>query len=90
MNYLGEHDIKTKSTWEQIYNITEIILHPKYNPNGFDHDLALLHLKRNASFNHRVGTACLPGQNTSFPIGTICYITGWGSLKENVSGPAVS
>ena len=90
MNYLGEHDIKTKSNWEQIYNITEIILHPKYNRNGRDHDLALLRLKRNASLNHRVRTACLPGQNTSFPIGTKCYITGWGLLKENGSVPAVS
>ena len=82
--------MKRKSNLEQTYNITELILHPKYNDDNLDHDLALLRLNRKASFNKRVGTACLPGQNTNFPIATKCFITGWGLLKENGSESAVS
>ena len=79
-----------KSKWEQRYNIIDLILHPKYDDDNVEYDLALLRLNRKAIFNKRVGTACLAGQNTSFPIGTECYITGWGLLKENGSFPVVS
>jgi len=86
---LGEHDIKTSSKWEQRFNVTQLILHPKYNPNGHDHDLALLRINGTASLNDRVRPACLPGRNTSFDIGTKCFITGWGLLKEYGVGPAI-
>ena len=87
--HVGEHDIKTPSKWEQNYTIKELILHPKYNNNGFHYDLALIKVDGAATFNDRVKPACLPGQNTSFDIGTQCYITGWGLLKEFGHGPAV-
>lgn len=86
---LGEHDIKTNSSWEQRFDIAQLILHPKYNNNNFDYDLALIRLKSKAKLNSRVQTACVSGQNTSFPVGTKCYITGWGLLKEYGIGPAI-
>ena len=89
---LGEHDIHSKNTWEQRYEIAELILHPSYDDiKNHDYDFALLRLNRSATFNDRVRPACIPGHNTSFPIGTECYISGWGMTDEHdPKGPAVS
>merc|ERR1712212_751786 len=39
--------------------------------------------------NERVRTACLPGPNTDFPVGTNCTISGWGTLEEDGYGPVI-
>jgi len=67
-----------------------MILHPKYDAaKNHDYDFALLKLDRKVTFTDRVRPACLPEHTTSFPIGTECYISGWGLLKEYGAGPAV-
>ena len=86
---VGEHDIKTDNGWEQVYGIKELLLHPQYEHNGFNYDLALLRLNSTANLNNRVQTACLAGGNLTVPVGTECFITGWGLLKEYGEGPAV-
>ncbi|XP_065674644.1 serine protease 27 isoform X2 [Hydra vulgaris] len=86
---LGEHDIKKDNGWEQLYSIKELLLHPQYEHNGFHYDLALLRLNSTAKLNNRVRTACLPGPQLTFPIGTECFITGWGLLQEYGDAPAI-
>ncbi|XP_065661254.1 prostasin isoform X2 [Hydra vulgaris] len=86
---LGEHDLKTNSVWEQVYGIKELILHPQYEHIGFHYDLALLRLNSTARLNSRVQTACLADGNLTFPVGTECFITGWGLLQEYGTGPAI-
>ena len=58
---MGEHDIHSPSQWEQRFEIEELILHPKYDTDTQDYDLALIKLKKPALLNARIGTACLPG-----------------------------
>ncbi|XP_066935582.1 trypsin-like [Clytia hemisphaerica] len=88
---LAEHDIHSSNGWEQRFNVTELIMHPKYDANkNHDYDFALLKLDRKASFNDRVRPACIPGPKTSFPVGTECWISGWGLLKEHdLTGPKI-
>ena len=86
---IGEHDLKTDSGHEQRFTFAEMILHPKYNPTNHDFDLALIRLNKKTSNSDRVKAACLPDHNTTFPIGTKCYITGWGLLSEYGRGPQV-
>ena len=90
MNFLGEHDLKTASKYEQTIPIAEIILHPSYNPNNYDNDLALIKMSRKAALNDRVRTACLPDQTTIFKAGDKCYIAGWGLLEAYGRGPKVN
>ena len=89
MNVPGEHDLKTASGYEQAIPIAEIILHPSYNPNNYDNDLALVKLSRKAALNDRVRTACLPDQTANFTAGEKCYIAGWGLLEAYGRGPKV-
>jgi len=86
---LGQHNIKQVSGREQVFNISELYTHPLYNTETQDYDLALIKLSSKAHLNDYVRTACLPGQNTSFPTGQKCYITGWGLLSEYGKGPAI-
>ena len=70
--------------------ILEIRIHPRYDQMTIDHDLALIKLDTKVQLNERVRTACLPGGETHFPIGTTCSISGWGKLSEEGDGPVVS
>ena len=81
--------MKIESGNEQRIPIADIKIHPAYDPNTHDSDLALIRLSRKARINNRVKTACLPDHNTTFPIGKKCYITGWGHLKHYGKGPQV-
>ena len=90
ISYLsGEHDLKTSSGHEQRIQVADIVFHPRYDPNTYNNDLALVKLSTKARINSRVKTACLPDQNTTFATGTKCYISGWGLLREYGRGPQV-
>eukprot|EP00794_Sanderia_malayensis_P020512 gene20512-22530_t len=86
---LGEHDLGSNSGYEQKLPIAEIRLHPKYDHSIFDYDLALVKLARKATINDRVKTTCLPDHNTTFPLGTKCYVTGWGRLSHGGIAPKI-
>ena len=90
ISFAGEHNLKVESSYEQLFNFSELLIHPKYDTKNFDYDLALVRLNKKASLNSRVRTACLPGHQTSFSYGTECYIAGWGLLSDYGVGPAVS
>jgi len=85
---LGEHNLKEHSNFEQRRQALEVHVHPQYNTENQDYDLALIKIKK-VQLNERVRTACLPGGNTHFPDGTMCTISGWGKLAEFGDGPAI-
>ena len=64
------------------------ILHPKYNPDTVDNDVALLRIpSENYSPFHKDQTlsmACLPEAGASLPEGGAkCSIIGWGKEKNS-------
>ncbi|XP_030309580.1 hyaluronan-binding protein 2 isoform X1 [Calypte anna] len=84
---LGEQDLKKREHQEQIFDVEKIIVHHKYREkDGVPHnDIALLKLKpvdgQCAVETKYVKTACLP--NFFFPIGTDCFISGWGITEKD-------
>ncbi|XP_066916917.1 trypsin-2-like [Clytia hemisphaerica] len=87
--YLGEHDIRSKSGNEQKMEVAEIIMHPGYKYGDVDNDMALIRLKKKASFNTYVRPACFPDSSVKFPSGEECYVTGWGALRTGGSSPRI-
>ncbi|XP_064412952.1 suppressor of tumorigenicity 14 protein [Latimeria chalumnae] len=63
--------------------IKRIIIHPFYEEYTSDYDIALLELSVPVLFNDFVQPICLPVGPQSYYFGNICYITGWGLLREN-------
>jgi len=86
---LGGHNLRQKSTYQQTRRALEVHVHPKYDSDTADYDLALIKLESKVQLNERVRTACLPGPNTDFPVGTNCTISGWGTLEEDGYGPVI-
>ena len=65
------------------HNITRIIIHPDYRPNGFSHDLALLVIFPPIDIHH------LPNQKIEIhegpvPKNTLGTVSGWGCNSVNL------
>jgi len=63
--------------------------HPDWNsPTDLNNDIALIEFNRPAVFNKNVQPVCLPEMGAAdIPVGTECYITGWGQYTIGESGP---
>ncbi|KAK0418566.1 hypothetical protein QR680_013645 [Steinernema hermaphroditum] len=69
---------------EEEFLAEAIYLHPQYNsPKQFSHDLGLIKLQSPVQFNTRIQPVCIPKSlDNLVHIGTVGYITGWGSIYE--------
>ncbi|XP_038163876.1 transmembrane protease serine 9 [Cyprinodon tularosa] len=65
--------------------IQRVIIHPAFNKNNMDHDVALLELIEPAPASYTIQPACLPSPVHHFLEDSECYITGWGSIREGGS-----
>ncbi|XP_026786261.1 transmembrane protease serine 9 isoform X2 [Pangasianodon hypophthalmus] len=66
-----------------IIPVQRIIQHPAFNSSNMDFDVALVQLSIPAPSSYTIQTLCLPSPTHSFFKGTECYITGWGSMRED-------
>uniref|UniRef100_A0A8C9LB00 Peptidase S1 domain-containing protein n=1 Tax=Pavo cristatus TaxID=9049 RepID=A0A8C9LB00_PAVCR len=62
---------------------SRIIVHPQYDQSISDYDIALLEMETPVFFSELVQPICLPSSSRVFLYGTVCYVTGWGAIKEN-------
>uniref|UniRef100_A0A8C4UFL9 Peptidase S1 domain-containing protein n=1 Tax=Falco tinnunculus TaxID=100819 RepID=A0A8C4UFL9_FALTI len=54
-----------------------------YDQSISDYDIALLEMEMPVLFSELVQPICLPSTSRVFVYGTVCYVTGWGAIKEN-------
>ena len=66
-------------------DVSKICLHPQYNDQTMDYDIALLHLRSGVNYSDAMSPVCLPSPRGNFPAGTQCFVSGWGQISE--SGP---
>ncbi len=87
---LGEHDLKTEEMVANgnsfveselvIRKVKRIIVHPKYQPNTLENDLALIELDGSVQFERHIQPICLPERGDQF-IDADAYVSGWGLLS---------
>jgi len=77
---VGDHDTSRSEGTEATYRVKRVIKHQSYNPRALDYDIALFELARPITFNKYVQPVCLPSGEV--PVGTNCYITGWGKTRH--------
>lgn len=80
---MGSHTINEKSSGVAMRSIKRIIVHPQYDQAISDYDIALLEMETPVHFSELVQPICLPSSSRVFLYGTVCYVTGWGAIKEN-------
>ncbi|KAL1771115.1 serine protease 56 isoform X2 [Sigmodon hispidus] len=63
--------------------VNRILPHPKFDPQTFHNDLALVQLWTPVSPEGPARPVCLPQGSREPPAGTPCAIAGWGALFED-------
>lgn len=83
---LGKYQRKVVETSEQIIKIDKEIIHPKYNKDNSDNDIALLHMEMPSNFSTNIIPICLSNKGLSerelMKPGKNMTVSGWGSLSE--------
>ncbi|KAF5881153.1 transmembrane protease serine 6-like, partial [Clarias magur] len=69
----------------QRYNTLRIYTHPKYSQQTNDYDLGLLLTDTDIKMGDSVRPVCLPIVAQEFPVGSSCWVTGWGFMHERGS-----
>ncbi|XP_026801320.3 serine protease 27 isoform X2 [Pangasianodon hypophthalmus] len=82
--YLGKQTLIGSNPYEVSRGVSKIIRHPKYNGFTNDNDITLLRLNSAVTFTDYIRPVCLAGQESNFPYGTSCWITGWGNIASGV------
>uniref|UniRef100_A0A670ZH79 Serine protease 56 n=1 Tax=Pseudonaja textilis TaxID=8673 RepID=A0A670ZH79_PSETE len=80
---LGDYDLTKWDEGEQVVSISRILPHPKFDPNTFHADVALLELSAPVRPSAWVAPVCLPERAVEVSQEVLCYIVGWGSLYED-------
>ncbi|XP_026519701.1 suppressor of tumorigenicity 14 protein homolog [Notechis scutatus] len=82
--YMGIKSInKYSNNQAMMRSIKRIIVHPNYDQYISDYDIALLEMEAPVFFTELVQPICLLSSPRVFIYGTVCYVTGWGAVKEN-------
>ena len=70
---LGEHEHKHRSIAILLFNVSQIVVHPKYHPRGAfeDYNVALVRLSESVTYNEAMSPVCLPYSFEDLPEGSI-------------------
>jgi len=87
---LGLYDKDTKRHGKpKTYDVSKLIVHPKYNSFTIKNDIALIRLTKDVEFNKMVNPINLPEQGQRFEGNKKCVITGWGDVSFGGNAPDV-
>uniref|UniRef100_A0A2S2QSA4 Trypsin-1 n=1 Tax=Sipha flava TaxID=143950 RepID=A0A2S2QSA4_9HEMI len=78
----GEHDQSITTDGETVTRVvSSIVRHRNFDVNSYNHDVALLRLRKSVSFSKSVRPICLPSA-TREPSGKLGTVVGWGRVSE--------
>ncbi|XP_055697478.1 transmembrane protease serine 9-like [Phlebotomus papatasi] len=84
---LGDHDqFITTETPAIMRAVSAIIRHRNFDANTYNHDIALLRLRKKVIFGKTIRPVCLP-KEASDPAGSIGTVIGWGRTSEGGTLP---
>ncbi|EFN72139.1 Coagulation factor X [Camponotus floridanus] len=75
---IGEHDLTKKEGPELELRVDSVTIHPEYDADTVDNDVALLRLPIILTPSPSRGIACLPAPKQPLPTNQFCTIIGWG------------
>jgi len=80
----GDHRLSSTDGSEQTINVEKAFVHPQYNGQTTNNDIALIKLAQELTFNDYVQPACLPAEaeeDADYAEGNWMTISGWGSTS---------
>ncbi|XP_058056054.1 transmembrane protease serine 9-like [Anopheles bellator] len=86
---LGDYDQFVASETPAIMRaVTAIIRHRSFDQNSYNHDIALLKLRKPVDFTKTIRPVCLPKERSE-PAGQLGTVVGWGRTSEGGTLPAL-
>ena len=79
---LGRQNLQSNNPNEVSSTVAEIVLHPAYDSDTSNNDIALLRLSSPVKFTDYIRPVCLAAGDSVFNSGTDSWVTGWGAVKE--------
>ncbi|XP_036446361.1 transmembrane protease serine 9-like [Colossoma macropomum] len=83
--HLGEQSLGISNPNVTSRSVSQVIVHPSYNSDTKDNDIALLQLSSSVTFTNYITPVCLAAAGSTFFNGTLTWVTGWGDIASNVS-----
>uniref|UniRef100_A0A8C5QRT6 Transmembrane serine protease 6 n=1 Tax=Leptobrachium leishanense TaxID=445787 RepID=A0A8C5QRT6_9ANUR len=81
---LGKVRLSRSSQSEMLFKVIRLVLHPFYDEESHDYDVALVLLDHAVPLTSpHVQPICLPSSTHHFPTDSICWVTGWGAVTED-------
>ncbi|XP_069044036.1 uncharacterized protein [Lepisosteus oculatus] len=80
--YLGRLTQVGPNPTEVSRGVHRIVVHPHYNSQSRNNDIALLRLSSPVTFTSYIQPVCLADKSSSFYNGTNCWVTGWGTTAD--------
>ncbi|XP_077305910.1 transmembrane protease serine 9-like [Lithobates pipiens] len=77
--YLGMYELYLTSSHTVVASVSNIIVNYNYIDTTSPGDIALIQLATPVSYTQYIMPICLPSSYTTFPCGTECWVTGWGT-----------
>ncbi|XP_037792545.1 uncharacterized protein LOC119587908 [Penaeus monodon] len=79
--FLGDHDITNNTEVPTtVGSVKSIVLHPQYDPDTFDNDVALIELRADVAFTPLIAPVCLAAAE-DVEGATKAVVTGWGDTS---------
>lgn len=88
--YAGRSQLNGVNPHESSHKVSRVVIPEGYQDPHSGKDMALVQLSSPVSFSDYVHPVCLPTSGILFPIGKVCYVTGWGNIRENVPLPGAA
>uniref|UniRef100_A0A3Q2Q1E7 Peptidase S1 domain-containing protein n=1 Tax=Fundulus heteroclitus TaxID=8078 RepID=A0A3Q2Q1E7_FUNHE len=86
--YLGRQSQQGSNPNEVLRTVEQIIVHPEYNGDTNDNDIALMKLSSAVNFSAYISPVCLAASDSTFYSGVDSWVTGWGNVGSNVPLPS--
>ncbi|KAL2095348.1 hypothetical protein ACEWY4_010067 [Coilia grayii] len=86
--YLGRQSQEGSNPNEVSRNVSEIIIHPDYNTDTGNNNIALVRLSSPVTFTDYIRPICLAAATSIYHTGTSTWVTGWGTIGLGVALPS--
>jgi len=81
--FVGKYRMSFMDEYEMVINVDKIIIHEGFDVETLENDICILHLEEKAPNSSSTGLIGIPPKNKEYSPGTLCTVTGWGTISEN-------